>query len=471
MSRLAGRKVHYLYVLIDTIIVFSVFFSVYLWRNKSFAALGSNAYLVIFFLWVILIISSLKVKNLYVTDRSLTIPGEFLLVVNAILYPSVIIAALIFFLKFKFFSRTVFGLSFILLVTLISGWRICKRIVLRDFVSKGYNNFNALIVGAGRVGKLLKETIDNQPFLGLNIVGFVDDFKDSFQAEVSVLGKVSNFKSICKRYFVDEVFVTIPSERVVVSKIIEISKKMHVSVRVIPENFEEAITLMGVSHIGLMPVLTYKSLRHPPAEFVLKRLFDFFLSLALLILLSPLFVFISIVIKLNSAGPVFYVQKRMGKKGRIFKFYKFRSMVKEAESLKTGLMDKNESRGSPSSKRSSIIFKIRKDPRVTGVGRILRRYSFDELPQLFNVLFGDMSLVGPRPFPIEESNKFEHDHMPRLNMRPGITGLAQTKGRSKLRFYHWVKWDLWYVHNWSLGLDFFILWRTISVVLKAKGAY
>ncbi|MFA7653285.1 MAG: sugar transferase, partial [Candidatus Omnitrophota bacterium] len=181
------------------------------------------------------------------------------------------------------------------------------------------------------------------------------------------------------------------------------------------------------------------------------------------ILLLPIFLAIAVLIKLNSQGPIFYVSKRCGKKGSVFNMYKFRSMVKGAEKQRDALSDKSDVKGP--------IFKIRKDPRLTKVGRILRKYSLDELPQLFNILKGDMSLVGPRPFPEAESNKIEYQHIPRLNIRPGVTGLAQVKGRSNLKFNQWMRWDIWYVENWSLGLDVKILLWTIPAVLKGRGAY
>jgi len=159
----------------------------------------------------------------------------------------------------------------------------------------------------------------------------------------------------------------------------------------------------------------------------------------------------------------FYISKRSGKKGRIFNMYKFRSMIKNAENLRDALSCKSEVEGP--------IFKIRRDPRLTRVGKILRKYSLDELPQLFNVLKGDMGLVGPRPFPVEESSKIEYKHIPRLNVRPGLTGLAQVKGRSNLKFNQWMRWDVWYVENWSLGLDARIILWTIPAVLRGKGAY
>ncbi|MFA5276429.1 MAG: sugar transferase, partial [Candidatus Omnitrophota bacterium] len=168
-------------------------------------------------------------------------------------------------------------------------------------------------------------------------------------------------------------------------------------------------------------------------------------------------------VKLTNPGPVFFVSKRSGKKGMAFDMYKFRSMVKDAEKQRDALSDKSEVKGP--------IFKIKQDPRLTRIGKILRKYSLDELPQLFNILKGDMSLVGPRPFPVAESNKIEYQHIPRLNIRPGVTGLAQVKGRSNLKFNQWMRWDIWYMENWSFGLDIRILLWTIPAVFKGKGAY
>jgi len=380
------------------------------------------------------------------------------------LYPSTIIVALIFFIKLHFFSRLVFGWSFVILNVLLIGWRILKRIAIRYLLSKGYNNLNVLIIGAGRVGKILYETIKEYSFLGLRVVGFIDDFKKSSESGIPILGKTSDLEEVCKKYFIDELFITIPSERKVVSQIIDTAKYMRIAIRIIPEHFEEPFSLVRAGNIGPIPILTYKERIPHPAEFVLKSFLDFIISFILVILLSPLFFIISILIKLDSPGSVFYIQKRMGKRGKIFNFYKFRSMVKYADKLKGVLLDKNEVKG-------GVIFKIKDDPRVTRMGRILRKYSLDELPQLFNVLFGDMSLVGPRPFPLDESEKINYNYISRLNIKPGITGLAQIRGRSELSFQRWVKWDLWYIDNWSLGLDLMILLWTIPAVLKRKGAY
>jgi len=177
----------------------------------------------------------------------------------------------------------------------------------------------------------------------------------------------------------------------------------------------------------------------------------------------PVFIALAIFVKLDSPGPVFYRSRRYGQHGRIFNMYKFRSMVSNADDLLGQLKDKNEVDGP--------IFKIKKDPRITRMGAFLRRYSLDELPQILNVLKGDMSLVGPRPFPIAQLEKEDLRQLKRLGIRPGITGLWQIRGRSDVSFDKLLRWDIWYIKNWSFWLDLYILFQTFPVVIKGKGAY
>jgi len=239
---------------------------------------------------------------------------------------------------------------------------------------------------------------------------------------------------------------------------------MGLGLKVVPQDFEESLPVLDINYLGFIPLISYKEKKHHPSEFIAKRIFDFLISLLLLIVFFPLFIIITILIKLDSRGRVFYIQKRAGLKGKEFNFYKFRSMVSNAEELKKGLLSKNEI-------KDGIIFKVKKDPRITRIGRYLRILSLDELPQLFNVLKGDMSLVGPRPPTSEEVNQYVCEQMSRLLIRPGMTGLSQVRGRSDLTFRRWVKWDLWYINNWSFRLDLQIMLWTIPAVLKRKGAY
>ena len=468
------KRIHFLYLLVDLVLIFLALFTPYFLRynqtpikDLNFKTLGFpnvKEYIFVFILWAFLIVSNLKRRGQYASDRSLTIPRETYIIATSLLYVSTVVGALIFFANFIFFSRLIFITSFGIIVILLTGWRIVKRLILRSLVAKGYHNFNILIVGANNTTALIIEEINARPFLGFRVKGIIAGHSSKRDFGIPLLGAIDDFERICRNHFIDEVMVTESSNAKLVSEIAARAKNMHIGLRVIPFNFEEAPCAITINYLGMLPLLTYKERTISPAELFIKRFIDITASFFLLIICLPVFLLIAVIIKIDNPGPIFYIQKRKGYKGNIFAFYKFRSMVKEADSLKDALKDKNEV-------RDCIIFKIRNDPRITRIGKFLRKYSLDELPQLINVLKGDMSLVGPRPFPVDESEKFDYTHMPRLNIRPGLTGLAQIRGRSNLSFYRWVKWDLWYVNNWSLWLDFIILVRTLPVVFKGKGAY
>jgi exopolysaccharide biosynthesis polyprenyl glycosylphosphotransferase len=200
----------------------------------------------------------------------------------------------------------------------------------------------------------------------------------------------------------------------------------------------------------------------PELGLLFKRVFDILFSLAVLLPLSPLLLAIAIAIKLDSPGPVFYISERIAKKGRAFRCVKFRTMVCDADKRHAEVLHMNE--------RDGVLFKVSNDPRITGVGRWLRKYSLDEVPQFFNVLHGDMSVVGPRPPIASEVKEYQLGHLRRLDVTPGITGLWQVQGRQDPSFASYVSLDVAYIDNWSLWLDFKIILRTIGVVLAGTGA-
>jgi exopolysaccharide biosynthesis polyprenyl glycosylphosphotransferase len=213
-----------------------------------------------------------------------------------------------------------------------------------------------------------------------------------------------------------------------------------------------------------LPMLTYSTTPEDVGKLFCKRAFDLTAVLVGLIIISPLLLIISLGVRISSSGPVFFKQRRIGLNGRVFWCYKFRSMVQNAEALQEQLETQNE--------LSGPVFKIKKDPRVTTIGYWLRKYSLDELPQLYNVLRGDLSLVGPRPPIVDEVRRYEPWQRRRLSMRPGITGIWQVEGRSRIaEFDEWVKLDLQYIDNWSLTLDMKILLKTIPTVLSGRGAH
>jgi exopolysaccharide biosynthesis polyprenyl glycosylphosphotransferase len=238
-----------------------------------------------------------------------------------------------------------------------------------------------------------------------------------------------------------------------------------VIVHVVPVGLDALFHRSKFWSMGSFPVFSFSAPSITAVDFWIKRGADFGAALCLLIVLAPIYFVLGLLIKLDSPGPIFYGQTRVGLQGRSFKAWKFRTMVTNAEQLQGILESKNEM-------KDGILFKLKEDPRVTRVGQVLRRYSLDELPQLFNVLLGEMSLVGPRPLPIRDVEKFEVHHYVRHAVLPGITGLWQVSGRSNIsNFEEVIQLDLDYIHNWSLGLDLKILLKTIKVVFNKTGAY
>ncbi|MCM8774466.1 MAG: sugar transferase, partial [Candidatus Omnitrophica bacterium] len=484
------KYVYFVYLGIDIfLITFSFYLPYFLRYNRSI--IPSNLpyfkeYSLLFLVWGVTLIFLLNNYRLFSTDRSVTIPKEFWMTIKCVFFSSLLAGLVVFLLQMMMFSRLVFGQAIILLILTLSFWRAFKRTFIRYRVAHGYHNINVLIVGAGRTAKLLVKEIEKQPYLGIRVVGFLDDNKFGKVMDYSVLGKINDLSDVVQQYFVDEIYVTIPSERKKVAEVLAVGKRLNKAVRILADNFtisnhfegenndknNNGIESLGfgfpfmqlrLHHIGYIPLISYIETGQQGIEIVFKRVMDILISAIGLILLTPLFVLIAFLIKIDSPGPVFYVSLRCGKKGRVFKFYKFRSMFVGADNYKESLRDKSDVKGP--------VFKIKNDPRVTRLGRLLRRYSLDELPQLINVFKGDMSLVGPRPPTPDEVEKYDIWQMRRLEVKPGLTCLWQVRGRSDLSFYKWVKWDLWYIDNWSLRMDLLILLWTIPAVLKRKGAY
>ncbi len=418
----------------------------------------------IFILWLGAIVFFNSLHGLYQTRRELVESIEIWKVVRCV-FDSVVVAVLaIYFFKIQSFPRMVLFLSALLIVVFLSFWRILKRAFVLLLVSRGYNNFNVLIIGAGKVGSALAQEIQKRKTLGLRIAGFLDDLKSSSEIcqGYPILGKVADFPVIAQKNFINIVFITSHHDRSTFLQLLEEAREMRLAVRVVPDGFELTQGEFAKYNIGFIPVLEYFNegvgFRHPG-----KRLFDFLAASFLLVIFSPLMALLAILIKRDSPGPVFYLSRRYGRCGKEFWMYKFRSMVSNADDFQSQLQDKNEADGP--------IFKIRSDPRITQFGKFLRKFSLDEIPQLINVVKGEMSLVGPRPFPIEQIEKEDLRQLKRLEVKPGITGLWQIRGRSDISFSRLIKWDIWYINNWSFWLDISILLQTIPVVVKGNGAY
>jgi len=469
-SRLQSILIISVYAAFDVVSIVLAFYLVLLFRaqtvhfNVSLQSLFSDVdpFKMLFLIWTLLILFFHYTHGLYQTHREESKGLEIWEVARSIFFSTLLIIVLAFLLKVQDFPRSVMILNAVVITLFCSIWRALKNLWVNYLVSNGYNNFNTLIIGADKIGISLADEISRRPALGLKIKGFLDDHKAGKCGHWSVLGKLDGLQEIIHREFIHKIFITVYPDHQTFIKLLETAKEEGVAVRVVPQGYEYMTQDFIKFNIGVIPVLEYSDIDVNYRQRV-KRVFDLVLSSLLMILLLPVFFILGILIKLNSPGPIFYHSRRYGRYGRIFNMVKFRSMVVNADELLSQLKDQNEVDGP--------IFKIKKDPRITGVGAFLRRYSLDELPQIFNVLKGDMSLVGPRPFPIDQLEKEDLRQLKRLGIRPGITGLWQIKGRSDLSFDELLHWDIWYIKNWSFWLDLYILFQTFPVVFEGKGAY
>jgi len=287
--------------------------------------------------------------------------------------------------------------------------------------------------------------------------GFLDDRKPLGK---DIIGRTMHLAQLARTGFVDEVILAAPHDRDLTLRVLHAAQRLRLDVKL-------ALDLFGcepareMERIGGIPVISLHEERLPVVGLLLKRALDVVAAVVSLLLLSPALGLIAILIKLNSSGPALYAAQRAGRKGRAFRCYKFRTMVKDADVLKNELRVQNQ--------RQGPFFKIKDDPRITRIGRFLRRYSVDELPQLFNVLKGEMSLVGPRPHPLDDFSAYTIEHLPRLDVTPGITGLWQVTARRDPSFQAGMHLDVEYIQRWSFGLDLKILWKTVWEVLRGSG--
>ena len=324
---------------------------------------------------------------------------------------------------------------------------------------------NTVIVGAGLVGQMIADKIRRHPEYNLRIVGFLDNEPhpiDGLLDDLPILGGEDDLVAVLGRHRVSRVVLAFsrrPPDQLL--EMIRDAGLRDVHFSIVPRYFEMMTSNVGVADVEGIPVVEVPAPRLSRLALLTKRVFDLVLTLAGLLVLAPLFVIIAVAIRLDSPGPVFFRQARMGRTDCAFSIYKFRTMVDLAEGMRESLLTANESTGP--------LFKIRSDPRVTRVGRVLRALSLDELPQLLNVMRGEMSLVGPRPFVLYEDEKILGWGRQRLDLTPGITGLWQVLGRNDIPFEEMLKLDYLYVRNWSLWGDLKLLLRTVPIVVRRGG--
>ena len=333
--------------------------------------------------------------------------------------------------------------------------RLLRRRLLVDNVEAGQGR-NILIVGAHSSGRGFADYLRGHKHFGYRVVGFLDSHRGA-----GIVGDIADVRSIVLSSFVDEVVISNPASAEMVNYLASELVGLDTGLSVLPETYGSLGFNAEMEMVGIVPRVVLRFTRQDAVSSLTKRAIDILASSLLLTLLSPALLMIAIAIRLDSRGSILYYASRVGKKGRVFRCYKFRTMVSDAERIRETLDHLNE--------RQGILFKIKNDPRITRVGRMLRKYSLDELPQLFNVLWGDMSLVGPRPALPSEVEKYSPEHVRRMMVLPGITGLWQVKARTNPSFDTYIDLDLQYVERWSVWLDLQILARTVAVVVAGTG--
>ena len=358
------------------------------------------------------------------------------------------------------------------MVTLLTGTATVSLCIRRAFwrhsryrkYAQGVDTRNVVILGTNYLSHALGKHLASDYRLGYQFRGFVSPSNIEGDCEVpenQILGGLDRLHHLTRLHFIDEVVIaqTCPTEQVI--RLVEEARELELDIRAVSGFYGELASNASIEYLGVYPVVSLHRSNPRTVALFLKRVVDIVISLAALIAVFPLMLIIAAVIRLESPGPIFYVSERIGKRGRVFPCMKFRTMERDAEKKKKDLVAMNE--------REGILFKVSNDPRVTRVGKFLRKYSLDELPQFFNVLRGEMSIVGPRPPIASEVEKYELEHLRRLEVLPGVTGLWQVQARQDASFARYIALDTAYVENWSFWLDLKILLRTAQVVVRGTG--
>jgi exopolysaccharide biosynthesis polyprenyl glycosylphosphotransferase len=411
----------------------------------------------------------------YKADRLVALHTQLINLIKATSLATFLLLVVSAVFTVKSFNILNIALFFVIITAVGIVSRLFLRILLLSARRSGYNYRYLLVIGANPRARQVAWKIEQKPELGYKIVGFVAENPESMDqwerlesgpAEENrrLLGHLGNLRNIFTEERVDEVAVCLPVDARFsdISMIVRHARDLGIVVRLMPDMADGVILRnMHVEEFEDECVVTLfreQMLMH----LLMKRVLDTALSVIVLLLLLPVMLLVALLIKLTSPGPVLFVQNRVGMNQRQFKLYKFRSMVVNAEERKSDILHLNE--------RDGPVFKIENDPRITPIGRFLRKTSIDELPQLFNVISGEMSLVGPRPPLPEEVKRYEWLFRKRLSVKPGITCIWQISGRNHVSFDRWMQMDHEYVENWSLWLDLKILLKTIPAVLFSRGA-
>ena len=448
--------------------------SYFLW-HKVYENLGTplskpapftSSYLLLFIILSTLYVFLFRNYKAYNFLRFTSLNTEYSIILKVTVFAFLIDLSLTFLFNLTELRRTFFILVFIISLILFLIQKTLLFYIAKKVRKEGLNRKSVIIVGTGKKTEEFLEKVERNFDWGLDIIGLITDGSEEVNQHKyghKIIGACTDIESILKNYNPGEIIITLSSDRFSIIKgIIEACEKIGIKARFNSDFFSHITRNLTVDQVLGLNIISFNYVNQSEFELLVKRLFDLILSIFSIILLSPLMMIIAIIIYARDGRPVLYQWQIMGKDRIPIKSWKFRTMLKNADDLKKKLKDNNEMNGP--------MFKMTNDPRILPTGYFLRKYSFDELPQLFSVLKGDISLVGPRPPLQSEYKEFDLWHRRKLSVKPGMTCLWQISGRNNINdFNEWAKLDLQYIDNWSLWLDIKILFKTISVVLKGSG--
>ena len=415
-------------------------------------------YLLVPLLWIAIFL----IASVYDPKRTYKVVDEFQNVIISIGIAVLCFAGLLYF-TFREISRGLF-ITFVLVdLCLLLGWRVVARIAFR-LGKIPSSQRPVLIVGAGKLGQRAAQIIQEYVWSNLQLIGYIDDAHHGPIAGTPIIGSFDETRRIVEKKSIEEVIIALPHrDHKKINKIVTNLQKLPIQVRIVPDYLHLALYRVTIEDFGGLPLINLRATAFSYYQHLTKRAFDLIVGTIVTLFALPLMAIAAVAIKLDSPGSIIFKQQRVGENGRVFSMYKFRSMVADAEKQHKHMIHYD--------KEGQVVHKVPNDPRVTRVGNFIRRTSIDELPQLFNVLKGNMSLVGPRPELPLLVDKYEPWQRKRFAVPQGITGWWQINGRSDQPMHLNTDLDLFYIRNYSIMLDLYILWRTIAAVFKGKGAF
>lgn len=422
-------------------------------------------------------------QRVYRLQGAFSYIAEFIKVLKAVSVGSLFLVAFTFFFRGGFafrdfsYSRGVFLLDFAISLFVFSFFHLGLRYIQTLFRQRDINLIPTLIIGQNSEAEQTINTLKERPDLGYRVIGIItpDKRRHTSKSDTPIIGHLDDLSDVIRDYSIQEIIITdsnLAGEKLF-DAMMKIGRERRVEFRLAPSVFNFLPQKTSVEQIGILPMV--RLFREPlsDAERFLKRISDIAISSLIFILSAPLWIIIAILIKLDSKGPILFKQERVGMDGRVFLCYKFRTMFADAdENLHREAYEKNikgQKEANVGNEEKPVFGKVKNDPRITKIGRFLRRTSLDELPQFLNVLRGEMSVVGARPPIPYEVESYEIYHRRRLDMKPGITGLWQVSGRNRISFEEMVRIDLFYIENWSLWLDLKIILLTLPAMLRGDG--